>query len=208
MKITIAAIPAAAADDDTLELMAGGIGTRWLDRPRSGRRRCATRRKHDWQGIRHPRSRRARAGEACAAGVSRRRRHLRAHRPGGDQLRACGAVRGRHRAPHVVFRQARLLASGSLTISIVKCGMIDTMNDSFNTPSRAAGRCLDGLMAKLGAGCSGLLRLFGPGDGRFPDVEIAAQKRELEKKLLAAGYSRKLALIAVSEAFARPAKPE
>ena len=87
-------------------------------------------------------------------------------------------------------------------------GIIEAMNNSFSTPSRAAGRGLDGLMAKFGAGCARLLQSFDSGRGRFPEVEIAAQKRVLEKKLLATGYSRKLALIAVATAFAEPAKPE
>jgi len=40
------------------------------------------------------------------------------------------------------------------------------------------------------------------------ELEVARQKRELERRLLAQGFSRKLAVIAVSTAFAEPAQPE
>jgi len=93
-------------------------------------------------------------------------------------------------------------------LSMIMTDTIDTMNDSFHTPSSAAGRWLNGFFAKLGAGGAQLLRLFETGGARPVELEIAAQKRALESKLLAAGYSRKLALIAVSEAFAKPAKPD
>jgi len=87
-------------------------------------------------------------------------------------------------------------------------GIIEAMNNSFSTPFSTTGRWLNGLLAKLGRGTCRLLQSFDSGRGRFPEVEIAAQKRLLEKRLLANGYSRKLALIAVATAFAEPAKPE
>lgn len=50
------------------------------------------------------------------------------------------------------------------------------------------------------------LRLFDASGGMPTAQAIALQKRELEKKLLAEGYSLTLAKIAVAEAFAQPAK--
>lgn len=82
------------------------------------------------------------------------------------------------------------------------------MNDSFHTTNASgAGRARRFLLA-LQAGGLGVLRLFGRSGGMPFDLEVALQKRELEEKLLAAGYSRKLAMIAVAEAFSPTAKPE
>lgn len=86
--------------------------------------------------------------------------------------------------------------------------MIDTMNDSFHSTNAAEAGRLARFWLDLQAGCLGVLRLFGRSGGRPFDLEVALQKRELEEKLLAAGHSRKLAMIAVAEAFSPPAKPE
>lgn len=56
------------------------------------------------------------------------------------------------------------------------------------------------------AGCLRTLRLFEHVGVMPTKLDIALQKRELEKKLVDSGYPRKLAQIAVAEAFASPAK--
>ncbi|MEW6590205.1 MAG: hypothetical protein AB1418_04125 [Pseudomonadota bacterium] len=71
---------------------------------------------------------------------------------------------------------------------------------SFNH-KRQRGGMLRAAWHGLGAGCLKVLQLFGESGGTPPSRVVSLQKRELEEKLLAAGYSRKLALIAVSEAF-------
>lgn len=53
----------------------------------------------------------------------------------------------------------------------------------------------------LGAGCSEALRVLTLDGVRPCELTRAMSKRELEKKLLAQGYSRKLAKIAVSGAI-------
>lgn len=53
-----------------------------------------------------------------------------------------------------------------------------------------------------------LLRLFERSDGMPGREAIAMQKRELEEKLLAAGCSRRLAKIAVRQAFRPTAQPD
>lgn len=76
------------------------------------------------------------------------------------------------------------------------------MNIKFfhNTNASATGRW-GRVWHGLGAGCSRALQLFNLDSGMLPGLDVALQKRELEKKLLASGYSLKLAKIAVREAF-------
>lgn len=79
--------------------------------------------------------------------------------------------------------------------------MIQHMNEFFHkhiaSPAGRRGRFLHG----LGVGCSRVLRVFSLGGERPSELDSAMSKRELEKKLLAQGYSRKLAKIAVSGAI-------
>lgn len=81
--------------------------------------------------------------------------------------------------------------------------MKEFFHDTSASPAGRWGR----FRHEFGAGCSKLLRLFGQGDGMSPKRVVALQKRELEEKLLAEGYSLRLAKIAVSEAFKPAAQP-
>lgn len=70
-------------------------------------------------------------------------------------------------------------------------------------PAGCWGRFLHGLVE----GFYRALRVFDRSGGIPPALERALSKRELEKKLLAKGYTLKLAKIAVSEEFLDRSKP-
>jgi hypothetical protein len=56
-------------------------------------------------------------------------------------------------------------------------------------------------VASIKAGCLKALRVFSRGGAMSTELELAANKRELENTLLAQGFSRRLAKIAVASAF-------
>ncbi len=59
----------------------------------------------------------------------------------------------------------------------------------------------------LVAGCTRALRFLMMRSGMLPELKTALQKRELEKKLRANGYDKRLAKIAVSETFLDRSNP-
>ena len=85
--------------------------------------------------------------------------------------------------------------------------IMDAMNDSFHKANDRTTGCWHRFWLDLQARGLGVLQLFGRSRGMWSELEVARQKRLLERRLLAQGFSRKLALIAVATAFAEPAKP-
>ena len=87
-------------------------------------------------------------------------------------------------------------------------GIIEAMNNSFHNANDGAAGCWHRFWLDLQAGGLEVLQLFGAVRGMRVELEVARQKRLLERRLLAQGFSRKLAVIAVSTAFAETAQPE
>ena len=85
--------------------------------------------------------------------------------------------------------------------------IIDNMNtEFFQQRTKDGGMPAFGLPG-LAAGCTRALRFLMIRGGMLPDVKTALQKRELEKKLRANGYDKRLAKIAVSETFLDRSNP-